>query len=85
MHFTSNSATIVSEVRTFVMGERKSCVSDREWKFRLKGYGYDIRQTEPRHSPQHPAPRHPNLPAGRIISVQRFGLRVRAIASFHPE
>ncbi len=46
MHFTSNSATVVSEVRTFVMGERKSCVSDREWKFRLKGYGYDIRQTE---------------------------------------
>lgn len=46
MHFTSNSAAIVSEVRTFVMGERKSCVSDREWKFRHKGYGYDIRQTE---------------------------------------
>jgi hypothetical protein len=46
MYFTSNSATIVSEVRTFVMGERKSCVSDRGWKFRLKGYGYDIRQTE---------------------------------------
>jgi hypothetical protein len=21
-------------------------VSDREWKFRLKGYGYDLRQTE---------------------------------------
>jgi len=46
MHFTSNTATIVSEVRTFVMDERKSCVSDREWKFRLRGYGYDIRQTD---------------------------------------
>lgn len=46
MHFTSNTATIVSEVRTFVMGERKHCVSDREWKFRLKVYGYDIRQTD---------------------------------------
>ncbi len=46
MHFTSNTATIVSEVRTFVMSERKNCVSDREWRFRLKGYGYDIRQTE---------------------------------------
>lgn len=46
MHFTNNTATIVSEVRTFVMGERKQCVSDREWKFRLKGYGYDLRQTE---------------------------------------
>jgi hypothetical protein len=45
MHFTSNTATIVSEVRTFVMDERKNCVSDREWKFRLRGYGYDVRQT----------------------------------------
>ncbi len=46
MHFTNNTATIVSEVRTFVMDERKNCVSDREWKFRLKGYGYDVRTTE---------------------------------------
>ena len=46
MHFTHNSATVVSEVRSFVLGERKNCVSDREWKFRLRGYGYDLRQTE---------------------------------------
>lgn len=47
MHFTStNDATLVSEVRTFVMDQRKLCVSDREWKFRLKGYGYDLRATE---------------------------------------
>lgn len=46
MHFTSNTATIVTEVRTFVMSERKHCVSDREWKFRLKGYGYDVRHTD---------------------------------------
>lgn len=46
MHVTSKGATIVSEIRTFVMDERKHCVSDREWKFRLKGYGYDLRQTE---------------------------------------
>ena len=46
MHFTSNTPTVVSEVRSFVMGERQNCVSDREWKFRLKGYGYDLRQTE---------------------------------------
>ena len=45
MHFTSNNATVVSEVRTFVMDERKACVSDREWKFRLRGYGYDITNT----------------------------------------
>ena len=46
MHFTNDTETKVSEVRTFVMDQRKSCVSDREWKFRLKGYGYDLRQTE---------------------------------------
>ena len=46
MHFTNNAATIVSEVRTFVMDERKNCVSDREWKFRLRGYGYDLRDTK---------------------------------------
>jgi hypothetical protein len=27
------------------MDERKNCVSDREWKFRLRGYGYDVRDT----------------------------------------
>lgn len=46
MHSSSHNTTIVSEVRTFVMSQRKHCVSDPEWKFRLKGYGYDIRQTE---------------------------------------
>ncbi|MEL6957730.1 MAG: hypothetical protein AAGL89_02120 [Pseudomonadota bacterium] len=46
MHFTQNSPTVVSEVRNFVMGERKLCVSDREWKFRLRGYGYDVNATE---------------------------------------
>jgi hypothetical protein len=45
MHFTSNTATIVSEVRTFVMDERKACVSAREWKFRLRGYGHDVTST----------------------------------------
>jgi len=46
MHFTSHTATVVSEVRTFVMNERATSLSDREWKFRLRGYGYDIRNTE---------------------------------------
>ena len=46
MHFTSHTAAVVSEVRTFVMDERKTCLSDRGWKFRLRGYGYDLRQTD---------------------------------------
>ena len=28
------------------MDERKTCLSDRGWKFRLRGYGYDLRQTD---------------------------------------
>jgi hypothetical protein len=51
MHFTVTTppaltAALVSEARTFVMDERKNCVLDREWKFRLKGYGYDRAKTE---------------------------------------
>ena len=46
MHFTSNNSTVISQVRSFVMGERQLCVSDQEWKFRLRGYGYDIRHTD---------------------------------------
>lgn len=45
MHFTANTATVVSEVRTFVMNERAASLSEREWKFRLRGYGYDVRHT----------------------------------------
>lgn len=46
MHFTNDTAAAVSKVRSFVMDERKFCVSDREWKFRLRGYGYDVSQTD---------------------------------------
>ena len=33
------------DIRDFVMRERAMSVSDREWKFRLRGYGYGIRET----------------------------------------
>ena len=46
MHFTDPTATTVDKVRSFVMDERKTCLSDREWKFRLKGYGYGVHQTD---------------------------------------
>ncbi|MFN3209853.1 MAG: hypothetical protein ACE369_12810 [Roseovarius sp.] len=35
-----------NDIRDFVMRERQRCVSDREWKFRLRGYGYTIRDTD---------------------------------------
>jgi len=62
MHFTSKDATVVSEVRSFVMNERKHCVSDREWAHRLRGYGYDLRETD------HGTTLH-TLPAGQEICV----------------
>ena len=33
------------DVRDFVLRERQMCVSDREWKHRLRGYGYAIRES----------------------------------------
>lgn len=33
-----------SEIRDFVMRERDLAVSEREWKFRLRGYGFGIRE-----------------------------------------
>ena len=38
----------LNDVMEFVLAERSRSVSDREWKHRLRGYGYDIRQTEGR-------------------------------------
>lgn len=35
-----------NDIRDFVMQERQRCISDREWKFRLRGYGFAIRDTE---------------------------------------
>lgn len=35
-----------TEIRDFVMKERTRAVSEREWKFRLRGYGYGIRDTQ---------------------------------------
>jgi len=37
---------MISRLRQFAMSERARCVSDREWAHRLRGYGYDLRQTD---------------------------------------
>ena len=33
------------KIRDLVMRERELAVSEREWKHRLRGYGYAIRET----------------------------------------
>ncbi len=35
-----------SKIRSFVLRERELAVSDREWKHRLRGYGYAIMDTD---------------------------------------
>jgi len=35
----------IRKVRDLVLREREMAVSDREWKHRLRGYGYTIRDT----------------------------------------
>ena len=35
--------TNIEDIRTFVLRERELSVSDREWAFRLRGYGFGIR------------------------------------------
>ena len=34
------------EILELVLRERRMAVSDREWRHRLRGYGYDIRETQ---------------------------------------
>ena len=43
MDFTKPEAR--ARIRELVMRERKLAVSDREWKHRLRGYGYGIADT----------------------------------------
>jgi len=38
--FESNTALCA-----FVMSEREKTISDREWRFRLRGYGFGIKET----------------------------------------
>ncbi|ETX29265.1 hypothetical protein [Roseivivax isoporae] len=35
-----------SDIRAFAMGERRKVVSDAEWRFRMRGYGYNLRKTD---------------------------------------
>lgn len=45
MHMIDATAAATRDALAFALNERRSCLSDREWRFRLRGYGYDIRQT----------------------------------------
>ena len=39
-------AEMTARICEIVLHERAMSLSDREWKFRLRGYGYGIRETD---------------------------------------
>jgi len=45
MHFTETNTAATQEALIFAIEERRRTLSEREWRFRLRGYGYDIRRT----------------------------------------
>lgn len=34
------------EVEAFLLAEREKVLSEAEWRFRMRGYGYNLRRTE---------------------------------------
>ena len=39
------SAADIARVQDFVLAERSKSLSEREWQFRLRGYGYGLRES----------------------------------------
>jgi hypothetical protein len=44
--FQGHDQVVTAQVRAFVEVERRKSLSDREWKHRLAGYGYDVRKSD---------------------------------------
>ncbi|WP_306133491.1 hypothetical protein [Roseivivax marinus] len=45
--FANNALTEnFHDIRAFILHERAKVVSDAEWRFRMKGYGYNLRKTD---------------------------------------
>jgi hypothetical protein len=36
----------MAEIEAFLLRERGKALSDAEWRFRMKGYGYNLRRTD---------------------------------------
>ncbi|MCB1335432.1 MAG: hypothetical protein KDK26_17780 [Roseivivax sp.] len=36
----------MEEIFAFLRNERRKVLSEAEWRFRMKGYGYNLRRTE---------------------------------------
>ncbi|WP_170481604.1 hypothetical protein [Ruegeria arenilitoris] len=46
MIHTYLSSAEIAQVQDFVLAERGKSLSEREWHFRLRGYGYGLRESE---------------------------------------
>lgn len=44
MIHTPLDAAEIAQVQVFVLAERRKSLSEREWQFRLRGYGYGLRE-----------------------------------------
>ena len=42
----SQQAEDLAVIRDFLIGERAKVLSETEWRFRMRGYGYNLRRTE---------------------------------------
>nr|WP_300444085.1 hypothetical protein [uncultured Mameliella sp.] len=36
----------MDEIQDFLMSEREKALSEAEWRFRMRGYGYNLRRTD---------------------------------------
>lgn len=36
----------MTEIENFLLNERQKVLSDAEWRFRMRGYGYNLRRTD---------------------------------------
>ncbi|WP_370639426.1 hypothetical protein [Cognatishimia sp. F0-27] len=36
----------MAEIEAFLLSERQKVLSEAEWRFRMRGYGYNLRRTE---------------------------------------
>lgn len=45
--FTENKMTEnMKEIAAFLLKERAKVLSEAEWRFRMRGYGYNLRRTD---------------------------------------
>lgn len=45
--FADNKMTYdMGEIEAFLLAERAKVLSDAEWRFRMRGYGYNLRRTD---------------------------------------